>query len=302
MQKAYLFLHLITLSCLGRLVCGQGLKGDELHINKTTARQLVLPFADDTEDGSRDEDDTSVDDRVESLLSLFDSNLGEFNPAKLSKSVISRLLPEQTTTTTTTTHAPIRQLIKSISRLPENLMDGPQMINAPINVINGVMDATGVGDETALDKTAESIAKVTKTTTNLASKVVDLPANAVNVAQAINPIKSVQSDKDEGDWDLFGGGSEPYLSQECSFRIACELGKASRVMTLPLAKAAKKSKVVQDLQNRYTLAITYGAVNGHCRRFYCVMAQFLAGPKEAGKGVIDMTNRVVNPGLYETPL
>lgn len=300
MQKTNLLLYLIVVVCLGRIVCGQALlQEDEKSNNETNARHLVIPFIiGDTEDESSDEPAEAEDyskpkDRLESLFGLLGPGIADFDPT----AVVSRLIPERTTTTTTTTttQAPIRRLFKSISRIPEKLIDGP--MHTPMHVINGVIDATRVSDK-SLDRTAANLAKVTKTTTNLASRVADLPARAVNVADAINPLQGSSGDGDEEDDE----SRKPYLSQECSFRIACEIGKASRAMTLPLAKAAKKNKIVRDLQNKYTMAMAYGAVHNHCKRYYCVMTQFFGGPREAGKGAVDMTNRVINPHLYETPI
>lgn len=286
MQYFNRLLCITFLLYLSNLTCGQvkKLKEEKIVVNGSAARQLVLPFLSDLS-GSEHDDEGKSDDTILGSLGL--DNL---DPTKIGETMglIS------TTTTTTTTPAPVDKLMNSISKIPDRLINRTRLsINTPIKMINGVMEAS--------DKTTDSLMKsVSESTGGLVpSKVPDAPmvSNAIDVASDMVPEIPILDELTQSEEE-----KKPYISQECAHRVACELGKAMKFMAHPIAKAASKNKMVQDLQNRYTMAMTYGAEHGDCDRYYCVVAQFLGGPKDISGGVVDMTNRVVNPELYSSPI
>lgn len=298
MQHFNRLLSLTFLLYLSNLTCGQvkKVKEERIVVNGSAARQLLLPFlsnlrgSDQAEQGKHDEGKSD-----ESLLGSL--GLDNLDPTKIGETI--GLIT--TTTTTTTTPAPVDKLMNSISKIPDRLINRTRLtINTPIKMINGVMEASNLGDS-AFDKTTDHLMKSVSESTGglLPSKVPEAPmvSNAIDVASEIVPDIPILDELTQSEDD-----KKPYLSQECAHRIACELGKAMKFMAHPIAKAANNNKIIQDLQNRYTMAVTYGAEHGDCERYYCVVAQFLGGPKEFSGGVVDMTNRVMNPELYPSPV
>lgn len=90
-----------------------------------------------------------------------------------------------------------------------------------------------------------------------------------------------------------------YFSHDCNFRVACEVGKLLRPVASPLSKIVSTNKVIQDLQNRYTRAATYGLLHNSCERYYCIMVELMGGPTKFAAGLVEMLNRLANPDLYE---
>lgn len=205
-------------------------------------------------------------------------------------------VPKTTTsTTTTTTPSPIQQLGMNIENLGHTLVGGTKVFEAPLKIFNGLLAGTAtlgkVGAAT-VDKTADKIAKATETTSKIATQM---------NRQEWDPRL-----EEESAYYEFTSADEPYtyrkpkyFSRECQFRIACEIGKTIKPLTYQITKVAETNRLIQDLQNRYTRAITYGTVHGNCERYFCLLVQIFGGPTGLASGVAEMVNRLVNPDMYE---
>lgn len=92
-----------------------------------------------------------------------------------------------------------------------------------------------------------------------------------------------------------------FFSKSCVFRVSCEVGRLllKPYSLPPVNLVVERSKLVHDLQNRYTRAATYGLLYGDCSKYYCDMLEFVGGPLRASGAVVELTNRLINPDLYE---
>lgn len=200
-----------------------------------------------------------------------------------------------TTTTTTTTPTPIEDLTKTIASIPSQIMPSSKLLETPAKVFNSVLQSSlsmpKLGVDT-VDTAAEGLLKVTKHT----GKVVgDLSGLKLKTDPEPDRVYYEYSSNDEHD----GVKKPKYFSKQCNFRLACEVGKIVSPVSGPVKPALERNKFIQDLQNRYTRAFTYGMLRGDCSRYYCLIVQLFGGPTGFAKGVSELINRTVNPDLYE---
>lgn len=92
-----------------------------------------------------------------------------------------------------------------------------------------------------------------------------------------------------------------YFSTDCAFRVACEIGSwfLRPNSPQPIKDLVKQNRLIHDLQNKYTRAVTYGFLFGDCSRYYCVFLEFSGGPIKFAGAVTEITNRLLNPDLYQ---
>lgn len=156
-----------------------------------------------------------------------------------------------TTSTTTTTQAPaIVELAKTISHIPSGLSNPTQkIIDTPVMVLNNVIKSTmHVGDTVGTQS-----------------------------SETDNQAKEDDSFYYE---DLKSGSK--YFSRECQFRFACEFGARTKVPQ-SLIKLTD-FKLIRDLQNKYTKAMTYGFKYGQCEKYFCFVLEMLNGPAKFASG------------------
>lgn len=201
---------------------------------------------------------------------------------KLIQAPLLALLPgliTTTTTTTTTTAAPIQELGQNFHEIGKGLTSA---MNAPIKVINGITKVSSDG----VNKAADGIVKTT-------SDVV------LGGGSAKRPIDDSRYYEYPTPMEPFAYRRSKYFSRECPFRVACEVGRLFKPFTFRLNGPAMASKFLDDLQNRYTRALTYGNLYGNCEPYYCVLVQLLGGPASFASGVSELVNRMVNSDQYE---
>jgi len=216
----------------------------------------------------------------------------------LIKIVAPKLVTTTTAATTTTavivtTDSPIDDLTKTIIRLPANLPKSG-LLDGPAKVLNSMI-ATSINIGQAGTDTVDDVA-------DQAIKVSEATGKA-----AVGLSESTLQEAPESDDAYYEDiEDEPenhrkpkYFSRECSFRIACEIGKTVRPMTVPVYKLVERNKIIQNLQNRYTRALTYGVLHNECSRYYCFFVQLMGGQAQFASGIAELIKRVSNPGLYE---
>lgn len=145
-----------------------------------------------------------------------------------------------------------------------------------------------------------------KLVTNSASQLVKAGQSAGELANKVSSQSTRVRPETEEYLYEYDSNEEPYMyrrpkyfSRDCQFRVACEVGKLLKPVGHPLGEQVKTNKLVQDLQNRYTRAISYGMLVGDCERYYCLVVQIFGGPKAFASGVAELFNRFANPEMYE---
>lgn len=216
---------------------------------------------------------------------------GKEQPAK---SFFDMIVPKSSsaTTSTTTTTTPLEDLTKTIVNLPASLPK-PKLLDAPTKVLNTVIKSSiEVGAETMTGGSENLLKSVTDTAGKVVGQVTGLMINA-------------KPEREQAYYE-YGIGHEPgeyrapkYFSKECNFRIACEVGRLVNPYSAPLHGVVSQNKMIQDLQNRYTRAMTYGMLNKSCERYFCFLVQLLGGPGQFASGVAELVNRMANPDMYE---
>lgn len=203
-----------------------------------------------------------------------------------------------TLTKTTAAPDPIQQLSKNLAILGSSLGMSGSIMEAPMKIMNNLLSGTlnlSLVSTNTIDNAATRIAKATEATGKA----------MIASSQMIRPTKQPKSEDDSMYYE-FAAPEEPYFyrkskyfSKECNFRVACEVGHFFKPLTYQFYKGAESNRLVQDLQNRYTRAITYGTLHDNCQRYYCVLVQLIGGPQAFAGGIAEMVNRAMNPDLYE---
>lgn len=245
----------------------------------------------------------------------------ENSSSRALEDLLNSFMPHEKTTaepstkeTITTTPGPIESLGKNIDQFGTAFAGGAKLFEAPLRVLSGILSGTTnitrAGAD-GIDQATDGVVKATETT----SKVVSTLANPTNRRdRGRKPKKNHDDHNDEHSEDKdedeeyyeYSGAMDPYslrrpkyFSRECPFRFACEVGKIMKPLAHPFTKQVEKSRFFQDLQNRYTRAMTYGSLKGDCDRYYCVLVALFGGPQGFASGVAEIINRMVNPDTYE---
>lgn len=225
---------------------------------------------------------------VEPLLkSLSDNQLEFLNPKNSLAAPLLQLVSPAATSKSTTS----QETEASGKNLTPSPVDGSQATTAsPIRDSTTSSPVEQDGPRYPFEELTDTfIQQPAQFGTNIIKKVATEVVKTTGhvAAAAINPL----SIKD--------GKKTKYFSVECQFRVACEVGKLMKPFAAELAKVLETSKVIQDLQNRYTRSFTYGMAHSSCDRYYCLFLQLFNGPESFAKGLTEMINRMANPELYE---
>jgi len=235
-------------------------------------------------------------------------------------------LGKLTTTTSTTnrpstkaevnqTPGPAEKIGRDIDDFRSTLMGGTKLLEVPLKVLDGILSATlnitRAGTD-RIDQATDTVVKASETTSKVVSSLASIPPKKHSRGHRKPPRAHIEEDSDEDEYDRdrdyyeFSDSSEPYaarrpkyFSRECPFRFACEVGKIMKPLTHSLTKQAGSTRLFQDLQNRYTRAMTYGSLRGNCDRYYCVLVALFGGPQGFASGVAELINRQLNPETYE---
>lgn len=103
--------------------------------------------------------------------------------------------------------------------------------------------------------------------------------------------------------EWYGHRKPIYFSKECSFRVACEIGRLAKPVLSPVAQQLTTNKIVQDLQSRYSRAFYYGTLYDSCERYFCVFLQLFGGPQKFVAATAEIVKQIASPepvGLEET--
>lgn len=101
--------------------------------------------------------------------------------------------------------------------------------------------------------------------------------------------------------DTYQWQKPKYFSKHCKFRLSCEFGRFMKPMTpKSVSFMIERSKLIRDLQNRFTRSATYGLLYGDCARYYCLVMEFFGGPVRATGAFAELTTRILNPDLHES--
>ena len=211
--------------------------------------------------------------------------------------------PPSTTVAPTTTLNPVAQFSKNVGNVGSSLVDGSKVLENPLKMINSLINSSAEiarANTKNLDNATQKLVKATETTSKMLSQLGGLTNPKTNTESAS------QDKNDDFKYYEFAGLLEPYafrkskyFSHECQFRFFCEIGKLSKELTLPLFQVVESNRFLQDLQNRYSRALTYGSVHGQCERYYCALLQVFDGPVGMAKGLTAIANRFANPDQYE---
>lgn len=212
------------------------------------------------------------------------------------------------------------QLNKNLQDISTVLSSGARLLETPIRMFNGMLSQSanltraGVKAADSLVKAAGSTSKQLATGgrgdghSDGGNIHIDSHSATGEYNHPINVHSIRGGPPPEDDWKYYeyAGPYEPYayrrpkyFSKECQFRFACEVGKLMKPLTYPVTRKVETSRFVQDLQNRYTRAMTYGTLRGNCERYYCVLVALLGGPAGFASGVAEIVNRAVNSDMYD---
>lgn len=188
----------------------------------------------------------------------------------------------------TTTLSPLEQLTKTLTNPIAMALPGSKLLEGPTQAFNSVI----AGPANPVNIATVSLPKVFENTGKIVSSL-----SGTNLKPRPD---------DESAYYEIRPGDEPfeyrrpkYFSYDCQFRFACEFGRAMRPITAPFSKGLINNRVFQDMQNRYTRAMTYGSLYDDCERYYCLLIQFVGGPEKFARGVAELVNRVANPEMYD---
>lgn len=210
------------------------------------------------------------------------------------KPFMELIMPKQGPTTTTTTFSPIEDLAQRIIKFPVDLPDhlGADLLkNSPLSAGNDVLQAILPAGQALLGQ--NPIKTMTQTTGKIMEQLSGLNLNKMSPENQAMYYEYRNND------EPYGFRSHKYFSRECHFRFACEVGKMLRPFGgSSIAETLEKNRFIQDLQSRYTRAITYGLVYNDCERYYCLLKQLFGGPLEFAGGMAELMNRIANPDMY----
>lgn len=206
---------------------------------------------------------------------------------------------------------PIESLGKNIDKFGSDIVGGNKVLEAPMRVFNSLLSAAtniSKGNTEKLSEATETVVKATEGTSKVVTSLV-APKRTKNRKRKSKKQEQDEDDEDdidESEYYEYSETHEPYahrrpkyFSRECPFRFACEVGKIMKPLAEKFTKEVEKNRFLQDLQNRYTRAMTYGSLRGDCNRYYCFIVALLGGPQGFASGVSEMVNRIVNPDTYE---
>lgn len=204
----------------------------------------------------------------------------EAQPLKsLMDAFIPKLIPKVTTTTTTTSTTTTTARPNPLDALTGKLASGKGGIfGVPMNPLDSVFKGADRVTGGLIESTSRLVHSLTGGTV--------LPDE--RQYYEYTPI-----------YDPMSFRESKYFSRDCSFRMACEVGRLLKPFGQPFKQTLETSKLVQDLQNRYTRATTFGIVHNDCSRYYCLLVQFVGGPAAFASGIAELLNRMANPEMYE---
>lgn len=215
---------------------------------------------------------------LEPMIQMFNTQLqdqGTKSPSILKPilNILTPSTPPPAKTTTTTTRSPIEDLTRTLVGGIPGALPQSGLLQGPATVLNSMISLT-----------------------NPLGKVLGGSSKSDPEGEASDD--RIYYEYDYGE-EASGRKRPHYFSHDCNFRVACEIGRTIRPMTTPFHKIVETNKLIQDLQNRFTRAATYGMLHNDCERYYCLFVKILGGPKQFASGVADMVNRLANPEMYQ---
>lgn len=205
---------------------------------------------------------------------------------------IMNLIKPPTTTTPTPAATPepqphlVQQLTTGLGSIPASLGQG-QLFETPVKVVEALtrnFNLTQVAESSPIGDIARVGEQTTKVLTKMSGIRLTAPPEDETVYYEYAP---------SDEWD--GHRRPRYFSKECNFRFACEVGRMMKPMLAPVAQQFRTNKIVQDLQSRYSRAMSYGVLNDNCDKYYCVLLQLFGGPHKFVAASAEIVSQLATP-------